>query len=70
MEVKEELDSELLVEQLLTCAYKLRDSVAWPTLMGVFSAVNELGAYLADRDSALDWADSCMDLSPKQHVRP
>lgn len=70
MKVGEELESELLVEQLLICAYNLRDNISWPTLMSAFSAVNEVGAYLVERDKALVWTDACMQPALRQQVRP
>ena len=70
MKLEEELDSELLVEQLLARAYDLRDNFNWTTLMDVFTAVNLVGGYLVDRDNAMLWTDACMQHSRGQQVGP
>lgn len=70
MKLEEELDSELLVEQLLARAYDLRDNFNWTALMDVFAAVNLVGGYLVDRDNAMLWTDACMQHSRKQQVGP
>lgn len=70
MKVEEELDSELLVEQLLACAFDLRDNLNWATLMNVLFAANQVGGYLVDRDNAMLWTDACMQHSQQQQIGP
>lgn len=49
---------ELLAEQLLACAYSLRDSPSWSAFSRMLDAAAQVGAYLNEREGMYAWTDS------------